>query len=350
VVGLVGDVMLGRGVSAMLERVPSFDFLGDVSPILTECDGVIANLESPITSHTEKWSGCWKAFHFRAVPAALDLLHAARIRAVSLANNHILDFGTQGLLDTRHHLATADIACAGAGTTTDHAMTGALARIGSLVIGLMGITDNMPEWRHPDNGACTYYARINDDPATIGAIRHRADALRHAGADIVVLSTHWGWMPIPLVDPPHRYRRFARRAIECGVDIVHGHSSHLLQGVEAYGGGLILYDTGNFIDDYWVLPGFPMDRSAMFMLEFRATAPVRIQIVPLARRRCRTECAKGQFRQTILADIEARCRRLGTHAYRTGNGLAIDLARVPPVGVRVGQTAFPEPIRTAAGT
>ena len=344
VVGFVGDVMLGRHVSAHLERMPPADFLGDLPSILAGCDGVIANLESPLTDHSEKWSGCWKAFHFRAIPSAIDWLHAARVRAVSLANNHILDFGTQGLLDTRRHLDAAGIAHAGAASTIEHAMAGVLVRVGPLTFGLLGITDNMPEWQYPDQGACTFYARIDDNPATTGAIRDQAHALRRAGADVIVLSIHWGWMPIPIVDPPYRYRRFARRAIDCGVDIVHGHSSHLLQGVEAYGRGLILYDTGNFMDDYWVFPGFPMDRSAMFMVEFRAAVPARVSIVALSRRRCHVECAKGRRRHTILTDLAARCRRLATPVFRTEDRLTIDLGRAPAVVARVGQRACPEPV------
>jgi poly-gamma-glutamate synthesis protein (capsule biosynthesis protein) len=318
--------MLGRRVSETLQFVPPAAFLGDLPAILSQCNGVIANLESPITESTRSWSGCWKAFHYRATPATIDLLHASRISAVTLANNHILDFEARGLVDTCRHLDDAGIAYAGAGTTVARAAAGTLTRIGNMNFGLMGITDNMPEWRNPDMGGCTFYARINGNPATFGAIRAEAERLRRDGADVVVLSVHWGWMPIPLVDPPFRYRRFARRAIDCGIDIVHGHSSHLLQGVEAYRNGLILYDTGNFMDDYWVFPGFPMDRGALFMLEYRAKLPRKLLILPVSRRRCHAERAKGRLQKSILRDLEARCGRLGTRPVRNGDHLAIALS------------------------
>ena len=330
VVGFVGDVMLGRRVSESLLRLPPDRLLGDLPSVLSGCDGVIANLESPITRHATRWSHSWKAYHYRAVPAAIDWLRAARIRAVSLANNHILDFETRGLLDTCRHLDDAGIAYAGAGTTPESAMAGTIFRIAPVTFGFLGITDNMPEWQLPTLGACTFYTKITDDPATASAIASQAANLRRRGADIIVLSIHWGWMPIPMVDSPRRYRRFARRMIDCGIDIVHGHSSHLLQGVETYGGGLILYDTGNFMDDYWILPGFPMDRSAIFMLEFRGKVPSRLQIVPVSRRRCHAECARGRSRAAILGSLEARCRRLGTRTIRIDDRLAIDLRGTPP--------------------
>jgi poly-gamma-glutamate synthesis protein (capsule biosynthesis protein) len=348
VAGFVGDVMLGRRVSESLVRSTPDRLLGDLPSVLSGCDGVIANLESPITRHAVRWSHCWKAFHYRAVPAAIDWLRAARICAVSLANNHILDFETRGLLDTCQYLDKAGIAYAGAGTTSECAKAGTLFRIATVTFGLLGITDNMPEWRLPTLGACTFYTKITDDLATVSAIASKAEKLRGSGADIVVLSIHWGWMPIPIIDPPCRYRRFARRMIDCGIDIVHGHSSHLLQGVETYGGGLILYDTGNFMDDYWVLPGFPMDRSAMFMLEFQGKVPVRLQIVPISRRRCHAECASGRAREAILRNLEARCRRLGTRTIRIGNRLAIDLPGMPPC-VKVRRMTYLEQARAAGG-
>ena len=109
---LVGDVMLGRGVAAEIERpdrAPE-SFWGDKLPLLRGADLVIANLECAVTTHPVPWTRYPKVFHFKAPPRATEVLRAAGVRLVSLANNHTLDFEEQGLLDTLDHLDAAGIA------------------------------------------------------------------------------------------------------------------------------------------------------------------------------------------------------------------------------------------------
>src|SRR4051812_16959215 len=93
----VGDLMLGRRVSERIGRQTPVQFWDDTLPVLYGADAVIANLESPITSHPGRWSEGWKAFRFAARPEATDILAAGNIRAVNLANNHILDCEAKGV-------------------------------------------------------------------------------------------------------------------------------------------------------------------------------------------------------------------------------------------------------------
>lgn len=91
-IAFIGDVMLGRGVNEEIKEQPPEFFWGDVLPILQQADAVVANLECAITKHQQQYRRVPKVYHFRADPAAVDLLRVANIRCVNLANNHILDF------------------------------------------------------------------------------------------------------------------------------------------------------------------------------------------------------------------------------------------------------------------
>src|SRR5436309_5798546 len=109
---LVGDVMLGRGVAEEIEhsdRAPE-SFWGDTLPLLRRADLVVAGLECAVTRHPVSWTRWPKVFHFKAPPQAIEVLHAAGVQLVSLANNHVLDFEMEGLLDTLDHLDAAGIA------------------------------------------------------------------------------------------------------------------------------------------------------------------------------------------------------------------------------------------------
>jgi hypothetical protein len=116
------------------------DFWSDTAPILTSSNAVIANLESALTNHPGRWSQCWKAYRFAAHPKVADILTAGNVRAVNLANNHILDCEAQGLKDTLRHLDAAQISHVGAGFNLAAAWQPALFRAGPLTVGLIGLT------------------------------------------------------------------------------------------------------------------------------------------------------------------------------------------------------------------
>jgi poly-gamma-glutamate synthesis protein (capsule biosynthesis protein) len=141
---LLGDVMLGRGVDAALRKHPPERFWGTVLPLLQSADAVFANLECAITRHRIPWTRTDKVFHFGASPEAIAVLRAGNIRCVSLANNHILDFEVEGLLDTLRLLDDAGIARAGAGRDLDEARRPALVNVAGLPVGVVSATDNEP--------------------------------------------------------------------------------------------------------------------------------------------------------------------------------------------------------------
>ncbi|MGH8722305.1 MAG: CapA family protein, partial [Burkholderiales bacterium] len=276
--GLVGDVMLGRHVSrAIPSHAPAW-FWGDVLPKMTAADAVIANLECPITRHPKPWREGVKTFRFKADPAAAALLKAANVRLVTLANNHTLDYQARGLLDTLAHLDAAGIASVGGGADSAAAAAPALLKLGDVTLGVVGATDNMPEFAAQATLPGTSYMKIRDDAETLARIAATAKRLRAQGADLLLLSLHWG--PNMRLKPSRRFQRFARAVIERGVDIVHGHSAHVFQAIERHGCGIVLYDCGNFLDDYWKFPFRRTLWSFLFLLEIEERRLARLRLVP----------------------------------------------------------------------
>ena len=319
----LGDVMLGRMVSEEIRGRSPESFWGDVLPVLGSADAVFANLECAITTHGEAWSRTPKVFHFGACPEAVEVLRVANIRYVSLANNHILDFQEQGLLDTLEHLDAAGIAHAGAGRTLEDAMAPALVQVGGLKIGVISLTDNEPAFAATAERPGTYYAEICERPDTLAPIKRRIADLRDAGAQEIVLSVHWG--PNMVESPRARFRGFAHAVVDLGADLFHGHSAHLCQGVEVRDRGLILYDCGDFLDDYAVDPVLRNDWSFVFLLTLGPDGPRRLKMLPVRLRFARVDLACGQEFKAIVRRMQRLCAAFGTPATPTDEGLEIDI-------------------------
>lgn len=312
--GFTGDLMLGRGVNErLLSGIPAENIWGDARPRMLAADAMIGNLEGPITAHRTKWHGI-KAFYFRADPApAIAALKAGNYRCVALANNHMLDFADQGLLDTRAYLAEAGIACAGAGRNSIEAAAPAIFEAGGLAVGFVSITNTVRSFAAKPDSPGTNYWKIRSDRSNLGQLATHVHDLRREGADLIILSIHWG--PNYRWWPPHRYRRFARAAVNLGVDIVHGHSAHVLQAVEFHGKGLILYDTGDYMEDFIAGPGFRSDRSFLFLVETGPGYRPLLRMVPVSLTRAEVNVAKGREAEIIRNEMIRRCR-----------GYAVDIA------------------------
>lgn len=321
----VGDVMLGRRVNEAIGSRHPETFWGDVLPLLRSADAVIANLECPITGHTKEWRRTWKAFRFRADPRAIGVLKAANIRCVNLANNHILDFETEGLLETLDHLDAAGIAHAGAGRCSADALRPATLDVAGLKLGFIGLTDNMAEFAAGPNRPGTNFMRIKSDHATLSLIELLVRDLRRSGAAYIVMSAHWGPNLRPW--PPARFRDFARNVLGLGVDLLHGHSAHLFQGIERHGNGVILYDTGDFLDDYWVFPGVRTDRSFVFLAELVQGRLRRLRVVPVTLEPTRVRLAGAAEFEAIRRRMYRHCRPFGTPLAFTPEGLEIAAPR-----------------------
>lgn len=297
----IGDLIFDKRCSAAAEAGRPQDVWGDVLPLLRGVDAVIANLEVPLTSSPRRWQRTFKPVRLRAVPAAVNLLSAANIAFVNFANNHTLDSEVEGLAETLSLLDGAGIARAGAGLDAEEAARPALFQVAGATIGAIGLTDNTPAFAAGPGKPGSNHLRIDDDAKTMARIAAEVRGLRAAGAQTVILSAHWGPNLRPW--PPARFRRFARAAIDCGVDVFHGHSAHIVQGVERHGNGVILYDTGDFIDDVWWFPFLPFFTGGVFLVDFIDGKVSGLRVVPVVLHPGRVRLARGAFHRRMISRL-----------------------------------------------
>lgn len=235
VINAVGDIMLaGSGEKAFRKHGYDYPFIA-TREILKQGDIVIGNLEAPITSSGDEFID--KRFRFKVRPEAAVALKRAGFTHLSLANNHILDFGAKGLGETLELLDRNAIIHSGAGTDISSARKAGRSNVNGVNIAFLSYSLTFPEefFAGADrSGTAPGYPQI-----------FTADiALEKKTADCVIVSFHWGGEG---EDKPKPYQiATAHKAVEAGADIVIGHHPHVLQGVEFYGNGVIFYSLGNF--------------------------------------------------------------------------------------------------------
>jgi len=315
---LAGDVMLGRGVNERLGAARPEEPWGDTLTLLHSADLRIVNLECAITEHDHPWSRTPKVFHFRADPRAIDVLRTARVDACSLANNHTLDFEEKGLLDTLAHLETAGILYAGAGRNLEEAARPNLLEGG---VALIACTDNEPPFAAGPDRPGTNYLPVSLAPEVMRRVEEAVGEARDAGAKTIVFSDHWG--PNMVERPRDVFRRFARAVLDRGADVFYGHSAHVFQGVEIYRRKPILYDTGDFIDDYAVDPRLRNDRSFLFLLSMNGSDLERLELYPVSLPYARVELARGEEREAILERMASLSAEMGTVFDRSEDRLVL---------------------------
>ena len=302
IIGFAGDVMLGRNVN---EQIRNSDFgyvWGNVLPLLKSTNINIVNLEAAITSHTKR---AVKTFNFKTDPEHVEVLKTAEIHAVNLANNHVLDFGIPGLLDTLLVLSAAGISYAGAGKNEAEARQPAILTARDIRIALLGFTDNEPGWKAGKNNPGTNYLEVGD----IEPVRTAINRVR-SQCELVVVSLHWG--PNMREAPSRDFINFAHAIIDSGADIVHGHSAHIFQGIEWYKGRLIMYDTGDFVDDYRVDLIYRNDRSFFFLCEAGTDSLQQLRLIPVVISNMQVNLATGNEYKWLLQRIREISQPFGT--------------------------------------
>ncbi|MBI4544617.1 MAG: CapA family protein, partial [Gemmatimonadetes bacterium] len=280
-----------------------------------------------------------KVFHFGAPPEAVEVLRAAGIRLVCLAINHVLDFEEQGLFDTLAHLDAAGIARAGAGPDAAEAARPAVLQAGGVRVGLIAFTDNEPDWEAEPGRPGVNYMAIQPEPRALARVGDAAAAARSMGAEFVILSLHWG--PNMVERPPAQFREFAHGALQRGVDLVHGHSAHIFQGVELSGSKPILYDTGDFLDDYAVDPMLRNDHSFLFLLELDEGRARQLRMLPVRLQYARVDLARGAELEEILERMLRLSAELGTALERAGGELRLGIRAAPDQRAAAGPHPSP---------
>lgn len=307
-----GDVMIGRLMNDVIAEKGYIWIWGDILSELENADLRIINLETTLTTQKEKWTP--KVFNYKSNPENVQALKMALIDYASLANNHILDYRYSGLTETIKVLDDAGIKHAGAGKTLEQAKKPAILEVRGKRIGIISITDNEPGWK-ANGKPGTNYIRIND--AGLEEIKQQISNVR-SKVDILIVSAHWG--PNMKLRPSREFQDFARSVIDTGADIFHGHSSHVFQGIEIYNNRPILYDTGDFIDDYAVDPVLRNDWSFIFKVRY----PREIVLIPIITT-FQTRKAKGSEKEDIEKRMIQLSDELGTSVEVTEEGLVIKL-------------------------
>jgi poly-gamma-glutamate capsule biosynthesis protein CapA/YwtB (metallophosphatase superfamily) len=293
--------MLGRRVGDTLRRRPPQSL---VAPELVEltrgADLFVLNLECCISERGERVP---KMFNFRAPPVAVETLLYLGVDCVTLANNHALDYGTDALLDTFEHLREAGIAYAGAGEDVDQARAPAV--VGGLPI--FAFADHQASFAAGRDRSGIAFADLR--PGVPGWIRERAPG--------ALVCPHWG--PNMTPSPLPYVREAALELREAGAALVAGTSAHVFQGVEEN----VLYDIGDFLDDYAVDPKLRNDHGLLFLVDLEPAGPTRIEAVPLKLEYAYTRLASGQETDWIRHRFRQACSQLGTDVLEDDGRLVV---------------------------
>lgn len=263
----VGDIMLDRGTKEKIMTMGGGDFsfpFQYARDSIKEADIAFANLEGPVSDKGEK-SG--SMYSFRMNPAATAALKETGFDIVSLANNHMGDWGREAFEDTIRRLRKAGIAYAGAGWNAVEAYKGTTIEKNGVSIGYLAFSDVGPEWMQAEEA----YSGIA--LASIESVK-KAVAEAKRDHDMVVASFHFGGEYQK--EPSDRQRALARAAIDAGAKIVIGHHPHVIQPIEEYHGGVVAYSLGNFIFDQ----PFSKDTMEGMMLEVELEGTEIRAIIP----------------------------------------------------------------------
>jgi len=357
---LCGDVMLGRGIDQILPYPCSprlhEDYVhsaieyvrlaeqvsgsipapanvayiwGDALDVLRrkQPDARIINLETSIT-RSEDYEA--KGINYRISPENAECLRVAAIDCCALANNHVLDWGRTGLLDTLGVLRKLGIKTAGAGCDLHEASAAAILNLpakGRLLVASFVL---------PDSGAPVRWGATPETPgvnllpdlssASVAWACDQLAELRRAD-DLVVVSIHWGgnWG----YEIPTEQIRFAHALIDrAGVCIVHGHSAHHAKALEIYNNRLVLYGCGDFLNDYEGIEGYESFRNDLSLMYFADIAAksgglLALEMVPLQIRRFRLRHALGKDAEWLAHMLDSESAQFGAGVRLDRNGTLI---------------------------
>jgi poly-gamma-glutamate synthesis protein (capsule biosynthesis protein) len=317
---LAGDTMLGREVARVIATAgPEAVFDDEVVDITRSADLFVLNLECCISERGTPWPDPRKPFFFRAPPAATEVLTRLGVDCVTLANNHALDFGPLCLLDTFEHLRSAGIAWVGAGRQRDEARAPAVLEADGLRLGVLGCSDHPSDFAAGPESPGIAYVDLQRD------LDWLPDAIARLDVDAVLVTPHWG--PNMTPEPLPYVRRAAAALRDAGASLITGHSAHVFHGVERG----ILYDLGDFIDDYAVDPQLRNDLGLLFLVTIDEHGPWRLEAIPLKLEFCHTRLAHGEEAAWIGRRFRMACAALGTDVDEEDGRLTVVWRRVAPI-------------------
>ncbi|THF79935.1 CapA family protein [Cohnella fermenti] len=234
----VGDILLAARVEEYITKNGVDYPFRNASDLLQAADIAAANLENPITERGTPAED--KTYVFKGSPESLQGLKNAGFDIVSLANNHTLDQGWEGLSDTMDYLDDIGIDHVGSGSDDTEAYTAAYYEVNGIRVAYLSVTNVVPvtEWKADKNHPGV--AETYDTTRAVQAIKNAKEL-----ADIVVVMVHWGKEKVQ--EPIDKQTSVGHVFIDAGADLVIGSHPHVLQGFETYKGKWIAYSLGNFV-------------------------------------------------------------------------------------------------------
>jgi len=318
----VGDVLLDRGVRGAIEKNGSVDFpFQQIQPVISQFDWALCNLECPVTARATDYP-LRKRFSFRAEPEFLAGLQRAGFNLATVANNHTIDQGKSGLLETIANLKSAGILPVGGGENQAVARQPVLLEKNGETVALFGCLEFLLE--------ATVFLPDQPYPAfpDMDSLCEDISKYDHQ-VDHVIVTFHWGIENHYY--PTSRQIAYAHRVIDAGADVVLGHHPHVLQPVEFYQNRPILYSLGNFVFDNHQ----PDQRkSAIFACEFFQGEMLRPRLLPVEILEIRPEITAPEVAREIFVQLQKISEEFNTRL--DFNGTEILLAP---------QTAFENPVR-----
>lgn len=312
-------VELAEDVNGSIPRPVDFSYIwGDALDVFSEWKPHvrIVNLETSVTSSDDPWPN--KAVLYRMHPGNVSCLTAADIDCCVLANNHVLDWGYDGLEETVRTLRTANIKTAGAGTTLHDAEAPAIIDVegrGRVMVFAYGSESGgvFAQWAATKRKGGVNLLK----DLSAKSVQRTAEAVRKVRqpGDIVVASIHWGPNWGYAIERSHV--RFAHQLIdEAGIDVVHGHSSHHPKGLEVYNGKPIIYGCGDFLTDYEGIGGYQNyrgDLGLMYFVTVNATTGqlTGISMVPTQMRRFQVRRASNKDAQWLKQMLNRESEQFG---------------------------------------
>jgi poly-gamma-glutamate synthesis protein (capsule biosynthesis protein) len=311
---LAGDTMLGRMVAeAIVTNGPESLFADEVVEQTRAADLFVLNLECCISRRGRRWPDPRKPFFFRAPPEATEVLKRLGADCVTLANNHALDYGAVALLDTFAYLRRAGIAWVGAGRNRDEARAPVVLEKDGFRLGVIGCSDHPSEFAAGPTSPGIAYVDLHR------GLEWLPEAIAGLDVDAVLVTPHWGPNMIP--EPLPYVQRAASALRRSGANLIAGHSAHVFHGVQRR----ILYDLGDFVDDYAV-DEVRNDLGLLFFVTFDRQGPVRVEALPLKLEYCYTRIAEGEDVDWLRHRFRTACAALGTEVEEEDGRLVVEWA------------------------
>lgn len=295
-IAFVGDILLARGVEKKIEKFGTNYPFANVKNILSSADIAVGNLENPITNECEKID---KKYAFQAKPKYTKILRSSGLDILSLANNHSLDCGEKGLMETFKNLQNENLAWIGAGKSINETEALKIIKKKGIKFAFLGFTTISPYPNRKDFNNVSF--------ATPKKVK-RLVQLAQKKSDVVIVSFHWGTEYH--TSPNLQQKELARIAINAGADAILGHHPHVLQEINLINKtsrnrkAIIAYSLGNFVFDSPVRLDRRLHESVILKMQFGKSGLIETEAIPIKIENFRPVIADESTSKRILSRLK----------------------------------------------